>query len=85
MALHAFAYAKDGAAFPKPVMHLRIHFASEGQRPGDKRASQADYAGLRVLDPIYVQQELSAPHTWHAAEALLYLLSSGKVPLPPAP
>ena len=50
----------------------------------EQRASQADYAGLKVLDPIYVQQKLSAPHTWHAAEVFLYLLSSGKAPVPPA-
>jgi hypothetical protein len=27
------------------------------------------------LDPAYVTQKLSAPHTWHAAEVLLYLLN----------
>ena len=40
----------------------------------EQRASQANYSGLTVLDPIYVQQKLSAPHTWHAAEVFLYLL-----------
>ena len=51
----------------------------------EQRASQADYAGLRMLDPLYVKEKLSAPHTWHAAEVFLYLLSSGRAPLPPAP
>jgi hypothetical protein len=41
----------------------------------EQNASQADYDGLNILDPIYVQQKLSAPHTWHAAEILLYLLN----------
>ena len=38
MALHTFAFAKDGAAFPESVMHLLIHFAAEGQRPANKPA-----------------------------------------------
>ena len=41
----------------------------------EQNASQANYDGLKVLDPIYVQQKLSAPHTWHAAEAFLYVLT----------
>ncbi len=41
----------------------------------EQNASQASYDGLKLLDPIYVQQKLSAPHTWHAAEAFLYTLS----------
>ena len=41
----------------------------------EQNASQANYDGLKLLDPIYVQQKLSAPHTWHAAEVFLYALS----------
>lgn len=57
----------------------------------EQKASEADYAGLKVLDLIYVQQRLSAPHTWHAAEIFLYVLKSGeaspspKLPAPPNP
>jgi hypothetical protein len=43
----------------------------------EQKASQANYNGLNVLDPVYAQQRLSAPHTWHAAEVFLYVLSSG--------
>ncbi len=41
----------------------------------EQNASQANYEGLKILDPIYVQQKLSAPHTWHAAEVFLYALT----------
>ncbi len=40
----------------------------------EQNASQANYAALAVLDPIYTAQKLSAPHTWHAAEVFLYML-----------
>lgn len=41
----------------------------------EQNASQANYDGLKILDPIYVQQKLCAPHTWHAAEVFLYALT----------
>jgi len=44
----------------------------------EARASQADYAGMRAVAPVYVDRKLCAPHTWHAAEALLDLLESGR-------
>jgi len=37
------------------------------------QASQADYPGLVVIDPQFVGEKTSAPHTWHAAEIFLYL------------
>lgn len=40
----------------------------------EQNASEADYAPLEIIDPVYVAKKLSAPHTWHAAEAFLYLL-----------
>ncbi len=43
----------------------------------EQDASQADYSGLKVLDPLYVEKRISAPHTWHAAEIFLYLLERG--------
>jgi hypothetical protein len=43
----------------------------------ERNASQANYAGLRVLDPVYAAQKLAAPHTWHAAEVFLHVLKSG--------
>ena len=41
----------------------------------EQNASEANYHGLKILDPIYVQQKLSTPHTWHAAEVFLYVLT----------
>ncbi len=43
----------------------------------EQDASEANYDGAKLLDPIYVRQKLSAPHTWHAAEVFLYVLSLG--------
>ena len=62
------------------------HFYAETSAPlGDRdyplswesRASQANYAALARLSPAYVAEQLAAPHTWHAAEMFLYLLSAG--------
>jgi hypothetical protein len=40
----------------------------------EAKASQADYRGMKVIDEAYVKARLCTPHTWHAAETLLYLL-----------
>jgi hypothetical protein len=40
----------------------------------EAKASQADYRGMKVIDEVYVESRLCTPHTWHAAEAFLYLL-----------
>ncbi len=40
----------------------------------EQHASQAKYAALAILDPVYAEQKLSTPHTWHAAEVFLYVL-----------
>jgi hypothetical protein len=39
----------------------------------EAKASEANYAGMALVAPAYAQQQLSAPHTWHAAEMFLYL------------
>lgn len=39
------------------------------------QASEADYKGMSIVDEIYVQTKNSSPHTWHAAEMFLYLIS----------
>ncbi len=44
----------------------------------EAKASQADYSKLAVIDPEYARLKLSAPHTWHAAEAFLMLLGDWK-------
>jgi hypothetical protein len=41
------------------------------------RASQADYAGMKLIDPVFTEQKTATPHTWHAAEVFLYLLDPG--------
>ena len=38
------------------------------------QASQANYPGMAMVDPVFVEQKTSVPHTWHAAEVFLYLL-----------
>jgi hypothetical protein len=40
----------------------------------ESNASQANYEGMKILGQVYVDQKLSVPHTWHAAEMFLYLL-----------
>jgi hypothetical protein len=40
----------------------------------EAKASQANYRGMKVIDEAYLEARLCTPHTWHAAEALLYLL-----------
>ena len=37
----------------------------------EQHASQAKYEPLAVIDPVYVKEKLSTPHTWHAAEVFL--------------
>jgi len=39
----------------------------------EANASQADYRGMSIIDPVYVNSRLCVPHTWHAAEAFLSL------------
>lgn len=41
----------------------------------ESKASDADYAGLKVLDEDLVSKKLSPPHTWHAAEMFLLLFN----------
>ena len=44
----------------------------------EERASEARYDGLKIISPALVKKRLSPPHTWHAAEAFLYLLEMKK-------
>ena len=44
----------------------------------EAEASQAKYAGMSVIDPVFVEKKLAAPHTRHAAEVFLYLLDDGQ-------
>lgn len=39
----------------------------------EANASQARYEGMNRITPDYAKQRICAPHTWHAAEAFLYL------------
>jgi hypothetical protein len=47
----------------------------------ESRASEARYGGLNLISPEFVKRRISAPHTWHAAEAFLLLLTE-KAPAP---
>ncbi len=40
------------------------------------RASQADYAGMKIIDPVFAEQKTAVPHTWHTAEVFLHLVDS---------
>ena len=41
----------------------------------EEHASEARYDGLKLISPALVKKRLSPPHTWHAAEAFLLLLT----------
>ena len=43
----------------------------------EAHASQADYEGMRIIDPQYTRDRICYPHTWHAAEMFLYLFELG--------
>jgi hypothetical protein len=40
-------------------------------------ASEADYAGMQRISPACAAAKTCTPHTWHAAEAFLYLHELG--------
>jgi hypothetical protein len=46
----------------------------------EAEASQARYAGMEAVGPTWVERRIAAPHTWHAAEMMLYLLAQGRGP-----
>ena len=41
----------------------------------EEHASEARYDGLKLISPALVDKRLSPPHTWHAAEAFLLLVT----------
>jgi hypothetical protein len=43
-------------------------------------ASQAESDGMQRIGLEYANQKLCAPHTWHAAEAFLYLIEERQAP-----
>lgn len=58
------------------------HFLGQKRSPISNRdypltweghASQADYRGMALIDPVFAREKISVPHTWHAAEIFLYL------------
>jgi len=51
-----------------------MHYTADGYPiTWEACASQADYEGMRPVDPSFVARRMSMPHTWHAAEMFLYL------------
>lgn len=50
----------------------------------EAEASQARYEGMRVVSPELERARTCLPHTWHAAEAFLYLHGLCNDPPPPA-
>lgn len=55
----------------RPPMPIREHYPLTWEA----NASQANYPGMEILSPRYVQEKRCAPHTWHAAEMFLLLLN----------
>jgi hypothetical protein len=41
----------------------------------EAKASEANYGGLKIIAPTFAEKKISPPHTWHAAEAFLVLLT----------
>lgn len=39
----------------------------------EANASTANYQGMETISDVYVQEKISAPHGWHAAEVFLLL------------
>ena len=44
----------------------------------EAQASQANYDGIKQIGPEFAEGKICAPHTWHAAEAFLYLIEEPK-------
>ena len=40
----------------------------------EAHASQANYAGMKLVSKEYTDRKICAPHSWHAAEMFLFLL-----------
>ncbi|NJK94271.1 MAG: hypothetical protein HC905_04410 [Bacteroidales bacterium] len=45
----------------------------------EKNASQANYNGMAVIDPVFTSEKLAVPHSWHAAEMFLYLREKPRI------
>jgi hypothetical protein len=54
----------------QPPLHL---LAQAYPLTWEADASQADYAGMARIAPAFQRGRLCMPHSWHAAEAFLYL------------
>ena len=65
---YGWAYDHFHGAKKSPLSHRDDPLTWEAH------ASQARYEGMRVIAPVFLEQKLAVPHTWHAAEAFLYLL-----------
>ncbi len=46
----------------------------------EAKASQAKYEGITKIGAEYARRTVCAPHTWHAAEAFLYLIEESEMP-----
>lgn len=44
----------------------------------EAHASQAKYDGIKRISAEYTRRKVCAPHTWHAAEAFLYLIEEAQ-------
>jgi hypothetical protein len=53
-----------------PPMSLEVQYPLTWEA----HASQANYAGMKLVSKEYTDRRICAPHSWHAAEMFLYLL-----------
>ncbi len=44
----------------------------------EAHASEAKYDGIKRISAEYTRRKVCAPHTWHAAEAFLYLIEEAQ-------
>jgi len=64
----AEAHFHDGP----PPMSLQEHYPLTWEA----HASQANYAGMKLVSKEYTDRKICAPHSWHAAEMFLFLLDA---------
>ncbi len=55
----------------------KVGIISESDYPltWEAHASKANYSSFEVISPMLAKEHIAAPHSWHAAEAFLYLMN----------
>jgi len=66
------AWAQAHFHFGPPPMSLQEQYPLTWEA----HASQANYAGMRLVSKEYTDRKICVPHSWHAAEMFLFLLDA---------